>query len=61
MKMNSDMKIERTYINIFMPSLISSLFNASKALFAIVNSITKNTKKKLDMKEYTNMNVYEVE
>ena len=59
--MNSDMKIERTYINIFMPSLISSLFNASKALFAIVNSITKNTKKKLDMKEYTNMNVYEVE
>ena len=61
MKMNSDMKIERTYINIFMPSLISSLFNASKALFAIVNSITKNTKKKLDMKDYTNMNVYEVE
>lgn len=59
--MNSDMKIESIWIRIFIPSLISSLFKASKALFAIVKSTTKKVRKKPVMNEYTKMKVYDVE
>ena len=55
------MKIERAWISIFIPSLISSLFKASKALLAIVNSTIRNARKKLVKNEYTKMNAYEVE
>ncbi len=57
MNMKSDMKIERTWIRIFIPSLISSLFKASNALLAIVKSIIRNARKNPVMNEYTNMNV----
>ena len=40
---------------------MSSLFRASKALLAIVNSTIRNTRKKLARNENTMMNVYEVE
>ena len=48
-------------MSIFIPSLMSSLFRASKALLAIVNSTIRNARKKLAKNEYTKMNVYEVE
>jgi hypothetical protein len=49
--MKSDMNTESTWIRTFIPSLISSLFKASKALFEIVNKITKKMRNKLDKKE----------
>ena len=45
---------------IFIPSLMSSLLWASKALLAIVNSTIRNARKKLARNEYTMMNVYEL-
>lgn len=55
------MNIERAWIMIFIPSLMSSLLWASKALLAIVNSTIRNARKKLARNEYTMMNVYELE
>jgi|LauGreDrversion4_2_1035121.scaffolds.fasta_scaffold171887_2 hypothetical protein len=60
MKMKSDMKIESTWIIIFIPSFISSLFKASNALFAIVNSNTTKARKNPVRNEYTKMKDYEV-